>query len=332
MSPIAIIGAGSWGTALANLIACNGYKVNLWGRNDYVQDMIVSRRNERYLPNLILPELVNIYTDFSQAVSEVQDILIVVPSHAFSSVVEELHAIRPCGIRLAWGTKGLDGRKNRLLHEVILEVYQKQLPMAAISGPSFANEVAANLPTAIVLTCNDILFSQALSTRLHGRFFRVYTQADLIGVQICGAVKNALAVATGISDGLGYGANARSALITRGLYEMTRLGLAMGAQQDTFMGLAGVGDLVLTCTDNQSRNRRFGYAIGKGICIEEAEKSIGQVVEGKLNAFKVMALAKQYQVEMPITEQVCEVLSGKTTPFESVNKLFAREPKSERIR
>jgi glycerol-3-phosphate dehydrogenase (NAD(P)+) len=214
---------------------------------------------------------------------------------------------------------------------VVLEIYKKKPSLAVLAGPSFAKEVALGLPTAVTLTSDSPDFAKDLAGRFHGRYFRVYTQQDLVGVQICGAVKNCLAIAAGISDGLGYGANARSAIITRGLAEMTRLGLSMGGLQNTFMGLAGVGDLVLTCTDEQSRNRRFGYALGKGNNIEQAEKSIGQVVEGKLNAFNVSRLAKSYQVEMPIVEEVCAVLEGKVSPLLSVERLFARDPRSEDI-
>lgn len=329
MSPITIIGSGSWGSALAIALARNEQAVLLWGRDDNLALMQSSRYNERYLPGIYLPKLIKIVPDFQTAIADVKDILIVVPSHAFRSVIQRLYQYRPHNIRIAWATKGLDTEKNQLLHEVVGEIYQEVPPLAILAGPSFAKEVALGLPTAVTLTSNDKAFAKDLTARFHGPYFRVYTQDDLIGVQVCGAVKNCLAVATGISDGLGYGANARSALITRGLAEMTRLGLALGGKKETFMGLAGVGDLVLTCTDDQSRNRRFGCAIGKGQNIDDAEKSIGQVVEGKLNAFLVLALAHQYRVEMPIIEQVCAVLSGEISPFESVERLFAREQRPE---
>lgn len=327
--PITILGAGSWGTALASQISRSQHAVRLWGRDDFVLEMAKTRCNVTYLPDLVLSDLIEITPDFAAAVADVQDILIAVPSHAFRSVLLQLHQLRPTGIRIAWATKGLDPDHNQLLHEVVEEIYGPKTSMAVIAGPSFAKEVAAGLPTAITVTSNDLAFSEALNNRLHSHHFRIYLQTDFIGVQICGAVKNCLAVAAGISDGLGYGSNARSALITRGLHEMTRLGLAMGGQQETFMGLAGLGDLVLTCTDNQSRNRRFGFALGQGVEIEEAHRSIGQVVEGKTNAFKVMELAEKYKVEMPITAQVCQVLQGKITPYQSVENLFAREQKHE---
>jgi glycerol-3-phosphate dehydrogenase (NAD(P)+) len=330
-STTTILGAGSWGTALAIVLARNEQPVRLWGRGDYVKEMQSSRCNQRYLPGVFLSDAIQIYTDFYSAIEGAKDILIAVPSYAFRPIINLLHGYCPKNIRIAWATKGLDPQKNTLLHEVVLEIYEEKPPLAVISGPSFAKEVAIGLPTAVTLTSDDTDFANALLFRFHGHRFRVYTQTDLIGVQVCGAVKNCLAVAAGISDGLGYGANARSALITRGLTEMARLSLAMGGRQDTFMGLSGVGDLILTCTDSQSRNLRFGRALGKGSPIEQAEKAIGQVVEGKLNAFKVMTLAQKYQIEMPITEQVCAVLRGDITPFESVDLLFARESKHEKI-
>jgi glycerol-3-phosphate dehydrogenase (NAD(P)+) len=325
--PITILGAGSWGTALAVLLARNGNKVRLWGR--HTKEMQLSRCNKRYLPGIRLPDTIQIFSELQLALEGSNDILIAVPSYAFRSVIIQVHRYRPYDIRIAWATKGLDSENNQLLHEVAFEIYQTELPIAVIAGPSFAKEVAQGLPTAVTLASNDPHFANDLIRSFHADYFRVYIQSDLVGVELCGAVKNCLAIATGISDGLGYGANARSALITRGLAEMIRLGLAIGGQQETFMGLAGVGDLVLTCTDNQSRNRRFGYAIGSGVSMLEAEKTIGQVVEGNLNAFRVLALAKHYHVEMPIIEQICEVLLGKVTPFESVARLFAREPRHE---
>ncbi len=330
MSQIAILGAGSWGTALAIVLARNGQSVRLWGRDELVS-IQSSRYNQRYLPGIYLPDLIEIAPDFSKAIEGVRDVLIAVPSEAFRSIIQTLHSLRPDHIRISWATKGLDDQKNQLLHEVVLETYSKTIPLAVLAGPSFAKEVAAGLPTAITLTSNDPAFANDLAACFHHRHFRVYKQDDLIGVQIAGAVKNCLAIATGISDGLGFGANARAALITRGLAEMTRLGLAMGGKQETFMGLAGVGDLVLTCTDDQSRNRRFGYAMGQGKKIEEAEQAIGQVVEGKRTAFKVLALAKHYSVAMPIIEQVCAVLQGRISSRESVEYLFSREPRHEKI-
>lgn len=325
---ITILGAGSWGTALAILLARSGRPVRLWGRGDYVEEMKISRCNKRYLPDVALPDNIEIFTDFAAAIANINDVLIAVPSHAFRSVVTDLQQLKPSNIRIAWATKGLDPESNQLLHQVVFEICG-EIPIAILAGPSFAREVAIGLPTAVTLTTNNILFGKDIISRLHSQNFRIYTQPDLIGVQICGAIKNGLAVATGISDGLRLGANARAALITRGLAEMARLGVAMGGHQETFMGLAGLGDLVLTCTDNQSRNRRFGFALGQGIDIKKAEEDIGQVVEGKQNALMVYKLANQYQVEMPIIESVCKVLQQQMTPAKAVEKLLSRGQKQE---
>nr|MBA2652402.1 NAD(P)-dependent glycerol-3-phosphate dehydrogenase [Tatlockia sp.] len=202
-------------------------------------------------------------------------------------------------------------------------------PIAIISGPSFASEVANFLPTALTLASNNLTYQKSIQTLLHRSNLRVYLSSDLIGVQLCGAVKNVLAIACGISDGLGFGANAKAALITRGLAEMTRLGIKMGAREETFMGLAGVGDLVLTCTDNQSRNRRFGLELGNGVDLVEAERKIGQVVEGKYNAAQIVKLAEQAQVEMPICTQVNALLEGQITPQQATINLMTRSPRDE---
>jgi glycerol-3-phosphate dehydrogenase (NAD(P)+) len=328
--PISVLGAGSWGTALAILLARNSQNVRLWGRGDYVGEMAKTHCNQCYLPDVVLPQSLQILTDIQEAMHDVRDVLIAVPSHAFRQMMIQVAQYASKNIRIAWATKGLDPETHHLLHEVVVEIFG-HLPMAILAGPSFAKEVAKGLPTAITLASNDEGFSHDLLQRLHSHSFRVYTQADLIGVQVCGAVKNVLAVATGISDGLNLGANARAALITRGLAEMVRLGKAMGGESETFMGLAGLGDLVLTCTDDQSRNRRFGFAVGRGADIEQAERSIGQVVESRRNAFEVLALAKQLQVDMPITEQVCCVLQQKINPNEAVRALLEREQKPERL-
>lgn len=326
-TPIAVIGAGSWGTALAILLVRNGQKTRLWGPD--VQSVITSRMNSQYLPGIELPKELVITTDIGEVLQDVRDILINVPSHAFRSVLSGMRDKLSPDARIAWGTKGLDPESDNLLHEVVLGVLGKSVPMAVISGPSFAKEVALGLPTAVVLASNDIGFAQDMTARLHSHHFRVYTQDDLIGVQICGAVKNGLAVATGISAGLSLGSNARAALITRGLNEMARLGIAMGAKRDTFVGLAGLGDLVLTCTDEQSRNYRFGVAIGRGVDLQTAEKSVGQVVEGKMNAIKVYELSQRLQIEMPIIEQVCRVLKQEVSPRQAVETLLNREQRAE---
>lgn len=329
-SPIAVIGSGSWGTALAILLARNGQETRLWGK-DNLQDMAKTRENRQYLPGVQLPKNILVTEDIAVALENVTDVFINVPSHAFRSVLTMMREKLSPEARIAWGTKGIDPESDTLLHEVVLQILARPVAMAVISGPSFAKEVAIGLPTAVVLASNDAIFAQDMINRLHSNQFRVYTQNDMIGVQICGAVKNGLAVGTGISDGLSLGANARAALITRGLSEMARLGLAMGANRETFMGLAGLGDLVLTCTDEQSRNRRFGFAIGKGVDIETAQRNIGQIVEGRQNAIKVFELAQRLEIDMPIIEQVCRVLRQEVSPAKAVETLLSREQRHEEI-
>lgn len=326
----AVLGAGSWGTALALVLARKACHVTLWDIDaQLITHMQEKRCNERYLPTIALPDLITPIADLKAAVRDVRDILIVVPSHAFRSL---LHAIKPhvrSDVRLAWATKGLDPDTGELLHHVVQKEFGTKVPLAVLSGPTFAREVAQGLPSAITLSCNDSAFSEDLIAAIHQETFRIYPNHDMIGVQLGGAVKNVLAVAAGIADGLGFGTNARTAIITRGLAEMTRLGVAMGAVQETFYGLAGLGDLVLTCSDNQSRNRRFGLAIGQGISVQQATVTIGQVVEAVHTTREIYNLAKRIQVEMPIVEQVYQVLYQGVTPMEAAHHLMQRELSNE---
>ena len=259
-----------------------------------------------------------------------RDILIVVPSHAFKALLETLKPILQPQHRIIWATKGLEPGSGRLLRDVALDVLGNQYPLAVLSGPTFAKEMAAGLPTAISLSSTSETLVDDFARKLHcARSFRVYKNPDFIGVQLGGAVKNVIAIGAGLADGLGFGANARTALITRGLAELTRLGVKVGAQPETFMGMAGLGDLVLTCTDNQSRNRRFGLALGQGKDVETAMTEIGQVVEGYRNTEEVHVLAKKYEVEMPICEQIYAVLYHGKSPKEAALALLGRDLKSE---
>lgn len=329
-SSIAVLGAGSWGTALAVLLANNGNCVNLWGHNEAAMTaMAQTRCNQRYLPDITLPEKLVPYFDLRIALAGVRDILVVVPSHGFKTTIEMIKPLLAKDARICWATKGLEPNTGRLLETTVSECLGSTIPRAVLSGPSFAYEVAKGLPTAITLASTDKQFAADLTQRLHNKTFRVYTSDDLVGVQLGGAIKNVLAIAAGISDGLGFGANARSALITRGLAELVRLGLAMGGRLETFMGLAGMGDLVLTCTDNQSRNRRFGLALGQGKTATEAEIAIGQVVEGAKNAKEVYQLASRLQIEMPITEQIYHILYHHISARNAVTTLLSRVPKAE---
>ncbi|HSD70356.1 MAG TPA: NAD(P)H-dependent glycerol-3-phosphate dehydrogenase, partial [Woeseiaceae bacterium] len=279
------MGAGSWGTALALQFARKGREVRLWGRNrDDLKRISAARENRKYLPGVAFPDNLRAEADLRKALSGTTDILIAVPSHALRETLLQIKPLLPGSARICWATKGFELTTGKLPHQVAAEVLGSDLPMAVLSGPTFAKEVGAGLPTAMTIAANDDAFASDLAASLSGDKFRAYTSSDMIGVEVGGAIKNVLAIGAGISDGLGFGANTRIALISRGLVEMTRLGLALGAKQDTFMGLAGMGDLVLTCTDNLSRNRRMGLALASGKTIDEAQEEIQQVVEGVLAA------------------------------------------------
>lgn len=324
---IAVLGAGSWGTAVAIHLATAGHHVMLWGRDpQHVQDMQNTRCNHRYLPDITFPDKLTITNDLKLCVKQSHDIIIAVPSHAFANL---LHQIDKPKSGLSWLTKGLDPVSHQLLSHLVADKWGSDFPIGVISGPSFAREVAQGLPTAIVLAGNNPDYQQSIQALLHNGMLRVYESSDVIGVQWCGAVKNIIAIACGISDGLNYGANAKAALITRGLAEMSRIGVYLGGRQETFMGLAGVGDLVLTCTDNQSRNRRFGLYLGQGVASVDAEKKIGQVVEGKYNAAQVCALAATLSIDMPICQQVHELLENNITAKQAAISLMMRPAKEE---
>jgi len=325
---IAVLGAGSWGTALAVLTARNGYPTRLWGHDPkHIARLQQDRCNSQFLPDIPFPETLTLHADMEECVRGVKTILISVPSHAFVSVGQQLAPFLDPDACIVWATKGLS-QEGKFLSTHADELFG-QRPYGMLSGPSFAHEIAIKMPTAVTLASQSKDFSSQVLPYFHCDYFRVYLSDDIIGVQLCGAVKNVLAIATGMCDGLGYGANTRAALITRGVAELTRLGIALGANYKTFMGLAGMGDIILTCTDNQSRNRRFGLALGHGQSAEEAKTSIGQVVEGAMNAEHVLHLAKQHNIEMPIIERICAILSQQQDPKDAVKSLFAREPKWE---
>lgn len=328
--PIAVLGAGSWGTALAVLLAKNGQVVRLWSHDPlHVADMQQSHRNTRYLPDIVLPDNVRPVASLAEAVSALQDILIVVPSYAFADLLTQLKPYLADSMRLAWATKGLTTDKQ-LLHHAANQIIGPNHALAVLSGPSFAKEVALGLPTAITAATTDSVFAQDLVTRFSSHYFRIYSSSDIVGVEVCGIVKNVLAIAAGIIDGLHLGANALGALITRGLVEMQRLGVALGGQPATFTGLAGLGDLVLSCTDNQSRNRRFGRAIATGKTIEQAMQEIGHAVEGYYNLQAVYQLAKQLTIDMPITEQVYQIVYEHKSPQAATRALLERELTNEK--
>jgi len=323
-----VIGAGSWGTALAILLARNGFETLIWGNEPaVVQEIQQNHFNSKYLPDIKLPKNLNAISHFEQ-LNQCDEILLVVPSHAFSLVLKQIKNSLPNCRRLSFATKGFD-QDTKLLHKVIIEVFGDDFDYALISGPTFALEVAKGLPTAVTVASNSKDYAETIAQNLHNESFRAYTSTDIVGVELGGAVKNVLAIAAGIADGMGFGANTRAALITRGLAEIMRLGAALGADHDTFMGLAGMGDLVLTCTDNLSRNRRFGLAIAKGLSQEQAKKEIGQVVEGIKTAKSVHQLCQSLKVEAPIIEQVYSVLYKDADPKTAVQNLFSRQLKPE---
>ncbi|EGT3595759.1 TPA: NAD(P)H-dependent glycerol-3-phosphate dehydrogenase [Serratia marcescens] len=327
-----VIGAGSYGTALAITLARNGHSVVLWGHNPaQIQTLQQDRCNQAFLPDVPFPDTLLLEADLARALAASRDVLVVVPSHVFGDVLRQLKPhLRP-DARIVWATKGLEAETGRLLQDVARKALGETIPLAVLSGPTFAKELAAGLPTAIALAATDAQFADDLQQLLHcGKSFRVYSNPDFIGVQLGGAVKNVIAIGAGMSDGIGFGANARTALITRGLAEMSRLGSALGADPSTFMGMAGLGDLVLTCTDNQSRNRRFGIMLGQGKGVQEAQDSIGQVVEGYRNTKEVLALAQRHGVEMPITEQIYQVLYCHKDAREAALSLLGRARKDEK--
>lgn len=327
---VAVLGSGSWGTALAVHLARTGHPTILWGiETDELNAMARERVNRRYLPGVALPDGLEIEHDFERAAAQAQLLLLVVPSHAFREVLLRVQRVLLPAQRVAWATKGFELETGKLPHDVALEVLGAGVPTAVLSGPTFATEVGAGLPTAITVASRDEDYALALARGLSGLNFRAYASTDMIGVEVGGATKNVLAIGAGISDGLGFGANTRVALITRGLAEMMRLGVALGADKDTFMGLAGLGDLVLTCTDNQSRNRRLGLALASGQSAADAQREIGQVVEGVLAARAVRQVASRLGVEMPIAEQVYRVLYEDTPPKEAVGALMSRTIKTE---
>jgi glycerol-3-phosphate dehydrogenase (NAD(P)+) len=329
-NPVLVVGAGSWGTALAILLSGNGVPTLLWGREtEDLQEWSAARCNTTFLPGIDFPPLLELEPDLARALGRTQDLLIAVPSIAFRSTLRTIAALGMTPLRLAWGTKGFDPGTGKLLHEVVEEELSANTAIAVISGPTFATEVAKGLPTAVTVAAGDADFAATLGRWLANERFRVYTSEDITGVEIGGAVKNVLAIAAGIADGLGFGANTRAALVTRGLAEITRFGVALGGRRETFMGLAGLGDLVLTCTDDQSRNRRFGLAIGEGLTATQAHRSIGQVVEGEKSVLEVIAVAHRLGIDMPIATEVHQVIYHGKPPLDAVNSLFSREPKPE---
>ncbi len=327
-----MLGAGSWGTALALLLARNGFPVWLWGHNPALMERLAKERsNVQYLPGVPFPDNLHTCDSLSGFPAHVRRFLVVVPSHAFRTTMSLLKLdvnISPDST-VVWATKGLEPGSARLLSKVAAEELGDAMKTAVVSGPTFAGEVARDLPTALTVASESGDVAEFVATWFRGNRVRAYTNIDMTGVQIGGALKNVMAISTGISDGLGFGANARAALITRGLAEITRLGVHLGASRETFDGLAGLGDLVLTCTDDQSRNRRLGLGLGAGKNLDAIVAELGQEVEGVNTAREAHQLSKRHQIDMPISEQVYQVLYKHVSPQEAVQNLLNRDPRSE---
>jgi len=325
-----VLGAGSWGTALALQLDRSGSRSILWGRDpEQIDNIRATGCNSRYLPDIEIPASIGLETDILAAVKAADHVLLVTPSYAFADTIKTIRDVLVPGQGVAWACKGFEPGSGRLLHQVAAELLPAGVPLAIVTGPSFAREVAMNMPTAVTVAGSDGSFTSTIASALHGGRFRAYTSDDMIGAELGGAVKNVMAVATGICDGMSLGDNARAALITRGLAEMMRLGLALKARPETLMGLAGAGDLILTCTGDLSRNRQLGLLLGKGKTLEQALDEIGQVVEGVNSAAEVQRLAIQYQIKMPISKQVDGIIHKGWNPVEGVARLLAREQKAE---
>ncbi|MCA3148199.1 MAG: NAD(P)-dependent glycerol-3-phosphate dehydrogenase [Burkholderiales bacterium] len=323
---ISVYGAGSWGTALAIVLARQGRPVTLWARQaQYAHLMQSQRENHARLPGFPLPEAVSVIADF-EAAAQADWHIIATPMSALRETARRLSGYQPQ--RVLWLCKGLEADSESLPHQVLQQVLPG-VTCGALSGPSFAQEAAQGLPFALVCASENVAFARHAAETLHGGNMRVYSSGDVVGVEIAGAVKNVMAIATGIADGLKLGMNARAALITRGLAEMTRLGLALGARAETFMGLAGVGDLLLTCTGDLSRNRRVGLALARGEVLTDITAQLGAVAEGVKSAPSIDQLARRTGVEMPITRAVCAVLFERLPAQEALQQLLSRQVRSE---
>ena len=327
--PISVLGSGSWGTALALQLSDKNSEVKMWGRNpDNVKKINNSRENERYLPGVKLPNNIKLYSDLEKATDDSQNILIATPSNDFRNILIKLKNLDK-KFNICWATKGFEVDTGLLPHNICEEIFSSKQNMAVISGPSFASEVAQKKPTAVTVASNNPTFGQYIASNLSDMNFRAYTTRDITGVEIGGAVKNILAIGAGISDGLSYGDNARIALINRGLVEMQRLGVSLGADKNTFLGLSGMGDLVLTCTSNLSRNRRFGLAIAKGLSISRAKNEINQVIEGIDATAAVSKLSDKMSIDMPICKTISRIIFNDLKPELAAKELMSRDLQAE---
>jgi len=325
---LAVLGAGAWGTALAISLTAR-HQVTLWVRDpEQWARMQASRTNERYLPGISLPESLHLASELRTASTQSELTILGITVAGLRSTLREVAGLGKA-FAVIWLCKGFEAETSKLPHQVAAEELSDDVPRGVLSGPSFAQEVARGVPAALTLAASDALFAAKVARELHSRRLRIYSSDDLTGVEVGAAVKNVIAIAAGISDGLGFGESARAALITRGLAEMTRLGLRLGGRPETFMGLSGVGDLILTCTGTLSRNRQVGLRLAKGQTLPEILKELGHVAEGVHSAQEVLKLARRVSEEMPIVSVVCDVLEGRLTPLAAVDQLLSRDPKPE---
>ncbi|HTS54894.1 MAG TPA: NAD(P)H-dependent glycerol-3-phosphate dehydrogenase [Burkholderiales bacterium] len=325
---LAMLGAGAWGTALAVTLSAR-HEVRLWMRDPaQCKAMHASRANQRYLPGILLPDALELTSDWRAALTGSGVAIIAVTVAGLRDTLRKVAAVQPPP-PVIWLCKGFEVGSSKLPHQVAAEELRDEVPRAALSGPSFAQEVARGIPAAVTLAASEAPFATRMARELHSSRLRIYSSDDLIGVEVGGAVKNVIAIAAGISDGLGFGESARAALVTRGLAEMTRLGLRLGGRQETFMGLSGAGDLILTCTGRLSRNRQVGLRLAAGQSLPDILQELGHVAEGVHSAREVLRLARTVSADMPIVSAVCDVLDEQLTPEAAVDKLLSRDPKPE---
>ncbi len=329
MAKISVIGSGSWGTAMAMCLANNGHHISLWCRKEETAaELSKTRINEKYLPGVVLPENIGYTSNTAQCLDGADIVIMATPSHTIRQVCKTISSFIKDGQIIVSISKGFDTEKYHRLSQVIKE----EIPnctVAAMSGPSHAEEVVKQLPTTNVVACEDIEVAKYIQETFNSEYFRVYTTDDIIGAELGGALKNVIALCAGISDGLGYGDNTKAALMTRGMAEITRLGVAMGARYETFTGLSGIGDLIVTCTSMHSRNRCAGILIGQGKTPDEAQQQVKMVVEGVKTAKAVKYLAEKYNVEMPICETAYDILFNGMDVKECAKALMRREMKRE---
>jgi glycerol-3-phosphate dehydrogenase (NAD(P)+) len=325
---VAVVGAGSWGTTIALLLSAKG-PTTLWARSPELAEVLLqTHENPRYLPGVVLPSSVRATASLADAVADAAVVLVAVPSHGFRAVLETMAPVLPAGVAVVSLAKGIEAGTNRRMSEIVAEVLPGH-PVAVLSGPNLSHEVAAGHPAATVVACHDESVARRVQALLHCSTFRVYTGTDVVGCEVAGASKNVIAIAAGVCDGLGFGDNTRAVLVTRGLAEQVRLGLALGGHALTFGGLAGVGDLVATCTSSQSRNRSLGVELGSGRELQTVLAGMHMVAEGVRTARPLVALAEAHRVEMPIAAQVAALVAGETSPADAVAALMDRPPRSE---